>query len=80
MSAIEGADLEQAYWLSMLRLIKSNLSEAVHLRVGPEQYAALVQYQEDNGHGCRRAPDVNSWLNAEADFFPATPAPRALDH
>jgi DNA-binding transcriptional regulator YhcF (GntR family) len=43
VSAIEGAGLEQAYWLSMLRLIKSNLSEAVHLRVGPEQYAALVQ-------------------------------------
>jgi DNA-binding transcriptional regulator YhcF (GntR family) len=43
VAAIEGADLAQAYWLSMLRLIKSNLSEAVHLRVGPEQYAALVQ-------------------------------------
>lgn len=42
VSAIEGADLEQAYWASMLRLIKSNLSEAGNLRVDPEQYAALV--------------------------------------
>jgi DNA-binding transcriptional regulator YhcF (GntR family) len=43
VSAIEGADLEQAYWVSVLRLIKSNLSEAARLQVEPERYVTLAQ-------------------------------------
>jgi DNA-binding transcriptional regulator YhcF (GntR family) len=43
VSAIEGAGLEQAYWVSVLRLIKSNLSEAARLQVEPERYVTLAQ-------------------------------------
>jgi GntR family transcriptional regulator len=43
VSEIDQADLEQAYSLSLLQLIKSNLAEAERLRVSPRSYMKLVQ-------------------------------------
>jgi DNA-binding transcriptional regulator YhcF (GntR family) len=43
VSEIDESDLEQAYCLSLLKLIKSNLSEADRLRVSPREYTKLVQ-------------------------------------
>lgn len=40
---IEQADLNQAYCLSILQLIKSNLAAAEQLKLDPHQYQALVQ-------------------------------------
>ncbi|MCI0486965.1 MAG: GntR family transcriptional regulator [Blastocatellia bacterium] len=39
----EKADLDQAYHLSILRLIKSNLSQAGQLKLPPQHYVALMQ-------------------------------------
>ena len=39
----EKHDLDQAYYLSILRLIKSNLSQAGQLKLTPHHYASLVQ-------------------------------------
>ena len=39
----EKVDLDQAYHLSVLRLIKSNLSQADQLKLSPQNYAELVQ-------------------------------------
>lgn len=36
-------DLEQAYYLSLLKLIKSHLSEAQKLKLDPQNYSSLVQ-------------------------------------
>jgi DNA-binding transcriptional regulator YhcF (GntR family) len=43
VSDIESADLEQAYCLSILRLIKSTLSQAGQLKLDPHEYSELVQ-------------------------------------
>lgn len=43
VSEINQSDLEQAYCLSLLKLIKSNLSEAARLRVSPRGYMKLLQ-------------------------------------
>ncbi|HKP85097.1 MAG TPA: GntR family transcriptional regulator [Blastocatellia bacterium] len=40
---IDGADLDQAYCLSIFQLIKSNLSAASHLKLEPSQYYKLVE-------------------------------------
>jgi DNA-binding transcriptional regulator YhcF (GntR family) len=40
---IEGADLDQAYCLSIFQLIKTNLSAASHLKLDPYQYHKLVK-------------------------------------
>lgn len=43
VSEIDESHLEQAYCLSLFKLIKSSLAEADHLRVGPREYTKLVQ-------------------------------------
>ncbi len=43
-------DLEQAYHLSLLKLIKSNLSEAQRLKLDPASYASLVGRFIDQSH------------------------------
>ena len=43
ISDIDQSDLEQAYCLSLFKLIESNLTEATRLRVSPREYAKLVQ-------------------------------------
>lgn len=43
VSEVESADFGQSYCLSLLKLIKSNLSEAERLKIGPHEYAKLVQ-------------------------------------
>ena len=43
VSDIDQANLEQAYCLSIFRMIKSDITEAARLRVGPRDYARLVQ-------------------------------------
>jgi DNA-binding transcriptional regulator YhcF (GntR family) len=40
---VDGADLDQAYCLSIFQLIKSNLSAASHLKLDPSQYFKLVE-------------------------------------
>lgn len=43
VSDIERTDLEQAYCISLFKLVKSNLSEAGSLKLDPHEYAKLVQ-------------------------------------
>ena len=40
---VDQSDLEQAYCLSLLRLIKSNFAEAARLKIGPREYVKLAQ-------------------------------------
>jgi GntR family transcriptional regulator len=40
---VDGADLDQAYCLSIFQLIKTNLSAASHLKLDPHQYFKLVE-------------------------------------
>ncbi|MDX6694849.1 MAG: hypothetical protein QOF02_2452 [Blastocatellia bacterium] len=40
---VDQSDLEQAYSLSLLRLIKSNFAEAARLKIGPREYVKLTQ-------------------------------------
>lgn len=40
---VDQSDLEQAYWLSLLRLIKSNFAEASRLKINPREYVKLAQ-------------------------------------
>lgn len=51
VSEVEQSDLEQAYCLSLLRLIRSHLSEAARLKVGPDEYVALARgFVNRRGH------------------------------
>ncbi len=43
VSDVEPSDLEQAYCLSLFRLIKSHVSEAAGLKISPSEYVSLVQ-------------------------------------
>lgn len=43
VSDVDEANLEQAYCLSILKTIRSNVAEAARLRVAPREYAKLVQ-------------------------------------
>lgn len=43
VSDIDHADLEQAYCLSLFKLIKSNFAEAGRLRVSPRDFTRLAQ-------------------------------------
>jgi DNA-binding transcriptional regulator YhcF (GntR family) len=43
VSEVEQSDLEQAYCLSLFRLIKTHISEAARLKIGPGEYVALVE-------------------------------------
>lgn len=40
---VDQSDLEQAYCLSLLRLIKSNFAEASRLKINPREYVKLAQ-------------------------------------
>src|SRR5207253_6551230 len=62
-------DLEQAYSLSLFKLIKSNLSEAERLKLDPPTYSSLVRKFIDQSHLKQLSVGVVECNNEQVNLF-----------